>query len=586
MFGTRARRVSLFLLWVLASVGLFVGLDASPSAAQTTNVYVAGDIADCSGRSNSVANFLDANAGPFIAPGDIAYDSGTIAEFNQCYDPRFGVHKNRTYPAPGNHEYDTPDAAGYFQYFGSRAGNPGEGWYSTTINGWQVLSLNSNCFRVGGCGVGSPQYNWLQAQLNARPNACRVAFWHHPRFTSSASKPDFLGVNPLYQLLYNAGTDLVLQGHAHHYERFAPMNPQGAIDQARGIRTFVVGTGGAVQRGFDATPHLGSQKRQTGTFGVMELKLSPSSYSWSFKATNGPAINDTGSDTCHNAGGGGTPVAPSACTAQISANNANTALISWTRSANDNAAFYVVERSRNNGGWFWIGRRTSPATSINNSGLSNGSTYRYRVLSVSASGARTTARACSGALSPGGGGSPVAPASCVATRSGNSVTVSINRAANDNAAQFVIERSRNNGAWYWAGRINAPSTSFTNNGLSGSSSYAYRVKSRNSTLSSARLCNNGGGATSAVRVVSCWATQINGNQARVTWTRAANDNATSFVIYRQRNNGTWYWAARVGGNVTSWTNTGLGGGSYQYRIETLAGASRSASTSCGGNISV
>lgn len=450
-------------------------LQATPASAQSQKVYVAGDIADCSGRSNSVANFLDNNSGPFLAPGDLAYDNGSNADFANCYNPRFGVHKSRTFPAPGNHEYNTPGAAGYFNYFGSRVGSQNRGWYETTINGWQVITLDSNCFLVGGCGAGSDQYQWLQSRLAARPNACRIAQWHHPRFTSSVSNPDFTGINPLFQLLYQAGTDLVMQGHAHHYERFAPMNPSGAIDSNRGIRTFVVGTGGAVQRGF-GTAHLGSAVRRTGTFGLLELTLNQSSYSWQFRTTNGPAINDTGSDTCHNAtGGGGTPVAVSSCATTLP--SASTALVQWTRAANDNAAFYVVERSRNNGAWFWAGRRTSPATSINNANLASGNTYRYRVITLSASGARSAARTCSGSASPGGGGgNAVAVVSCWATRqTSNAINITWTPSGNANATAHVIYRSRNGGPFFWAGRVGANARNWVNGSLR-SGEYTYRVQ--------------------------------------------------------------------------------------------------------------
>ena len=572
----------------VAAAAVLTGIWLARADAAETKVWVTGDIADCSGRSDSIASFLDNRTGPFLAPGDLAYPDGTTADFMNCYDPRFGVHKNRTYPAAGNHEYHVTGAADYFAYFGARAGTPGKGWYSVQRGNWQIITLNSNCWLAGGCGPGSAQYQWLQGELNARPNACRLVQWHHPRFTSHVAYTDFTGIAPIFQLLYDAGTELVMQGHAHHYERFAPMNPSGQIDNNKGIRTFVVGTGGASQRGFGAV-HSGSQVRRVGTYGLLGLTLSDSSYSWEFHTTAGPTLTDTGSGNCHSGKGGG-PVAPVSCS--VSADGGNGARVDWVRAQGDSATAFVVERSRNGGTWYWAGRVNAPSTSFSNGGLADGSTFTYRVRTLAGSQTSAT-RLCSGSVTPGGGGGgPVAPVSCsVSADGGNGARVDWVRAQGDSATAFVVERSRNGGTWYWAGRVNAPSTSFSNGGLADGSTFTYRVRTlAGSQTSATRLCSGsvtpGGGGGGPVAPVSCSVSADGGNGARVDWVRAQGDSATAFVVERSRNGGTWYWAGRVNAPSTSFSNGGLADGStFTYRVLTLSGSQRSSVRHCSGSVS-
>ncbi|MDQ1373903.1 MAG: hypothetical protein QOJ09_1241, partial [Actinomycetota bacterium] len=237
-----------------------------------------------------------ARQGTVATLGDTVYETGTPAEFARCYAPAWGPFKDRTRPAPGNHDYATPHGAGYHAYFGAAAGTPGRGWYSYELGGWHVAVLNSNCGAVG-CGAGSAQERWLRADLAAHPVRCTLAYWHHPRFSSGLHGSD-VDVAPLYQALYDAGADVILAGHDHDYERFTPLDPKGVVDGARGIRTFVVGTGGRSHYPFPgALP--GSEVRRGDTFGVLVLTLEASSYRWEFVPASGRDGADAGTGVCH-----------------------------------------------------------------------------------------------------------------------------------------------------------------------------------------------------------------------------------------------------------------------------------------------
>jgi hypothetical protein len=258
----------------------------------------AGDIAVCSSEDDdATADLLDGIEGTVFTTGDNAYPDGTAEEFADCYDPTWGRHKARTRPSTGNHDYHVAGAAPYFAYFGAAAGNPGEGWYSYDLEGWHVIVLNSNCEEITGCEAGSAQESWLRADLAASTAACTVAYWHHPRF-SSGQHGDDLDVADLWQALYDADADVVLNGHDHDYERFAPQDPSGTFDAVRGIREFVVGTGGAAQRAF-GTPEPNSEVRETGTPGVLRLDLHAEGYDWEFIPIAGKTFTDSGSGTCH-----------------------------------------------------------------------------------------------------------------------------------------------------------------------------------------------------------------------------------------------------------------------------------------------
>ena len=266
---------------------------------ETVTLLAAGDIGDCSSKGDeATAALLDARPQGVVATlGDNAYPRGTAREFADCYGPTWGRHRARTRPAPGNHDYETSHASGYFGYFGAAAGEPGRGYYSYDLGSWHVIVLNSNCGGTS-CRPGGVQERWLRADLAASGAACTLAYWHHPRFSSGSGHGSDDAVAPLFAALYEAGADVVLAGHEHHYERFAPLDPSGRVDTARGIRSFVVGTGGRSHYGF-GDPITGSEVRDGNTYGVLELTLEPGAYGWQFLPEAGRTFTDSGRGTCH-----------------------------------------------------------------------------------------------------------------------------------------------------------------------------------------------------------------------------------------------------------------------------------------------
>jgi hypothetical protein len=281
---------------LLTTIYLPVVAANAPTAADPVLVG-AGDIASCDGSGDeATARLLDGIAGTVFTTGDNVYSSGTAAEFATCYDPSWGRHKARTRPAPGNHDYYTPGARGYYSYFGAAAGDPATGYYSYDLGTWHIVVLNSNCAAVGGCGAGSAQERWLRADLAAHPTTCTLAYWHHPRF-SSGGHGNTVAVQAIWQALYDAGADVVLNGHDHTYERFAPQTPTGIRDEARGMREFVVGTGGRSHYPI-TTPIANSEVHNTDTFGVLKMTLHPTSYAWEFVPVAGSTFTDQGSAAC------------------------------------------------------------------------------------------------------------------------------------------------------------------------------------------------------------------------------------------------------------------------------------------------
>jgi len=231
-----------------------------------------------------------------LALGDLQYDEGAAAAFSPSYDPTWGRVKSITSPAAGNHEYGTPGAAGYFRYFGGAAGDPGRGYYSFDLGGWHLIALNSNCSQVGGCEAGSPQERWLRRDLASSPAMCTLAFWHHPHFSSGLHGGSD-AYEPFWNALFEADADVVLAGHDHDYERFAPQTPEGHADRARGVREFVVGTGGRSLRDFPGAEG-NSEAHDDSTFGILELTLGRSAYAWRFRPAVG-TFTDSGSSSCH-----------------------------------------------------------------------------------------------------------------------------------------------------------------------------------------------------------------------------------------------------------------------------------------------
>ena len=277
-------------------------------------VAAAGDIA-CDPRSRfhgaphacrdrQTADVLaDADLAALLTLGDNQYEDGRLAAFRAVYDRSWGRFKQITRPAVGNHEYRTPGAAGHFDYFngvgrhGGPAGDRDKGYYSFDVGTWHLIALNSACDEVGGCHAGSPQEQWLRADLAAHPTGCTLAYWHHPRFSSGQQSSSTRFV-PFWTALYEAGADVVLAGHAHDYERFAPLTPDGVLDPLRGIREFVVGTGGKYHYGL-AAPQPHSESFDATTWGVLHVTLRPQAYEWRFVPEAGVTFTDSGSAACH-----------------------------------------------------------------------------------------------------------------------------------------------------------------------------------------------------------------------------------------------------------------------------------------------
>jgi hypothetical protein len=277
---------------------------SAPSSAPSSTtsgpetLIAAGDITSCSVTSDSAtARLVESIPGTVATLGDDAYESGSAQEYRQCYDPTWGTFLDRTRPAPGNHEYLTAGAAGYFAYFGLRAGDAKVGYYAYDLGAWRLYALNSNCADIGGCGADSAEVAWLQADLAAHPTQCVLAYWHHPRFSSGEHGSNAF-VAGLWDTLEAAGADIVLNGHDHDYERFAPMNAAGQVDTNGGIVEFVVGTGGRSHYPFTRILPT-SEVRDDTTFGVLDLTLSPGGWSSRFVPVAGKTFSDTASGTCH-----------------------------------------------------------------------------------------------------------------------------------------------------------------------------------------------------------------------------------------------------------------------------------------------
>jgi hypothetical protein len=253
----------------------------------------AGDIADCAWpRDEATAAILDSIPGIVFTAGDNAYPDGSAANYAGCYDPTWGRHKSRTRPTPGNHDYHIPGASAYFEYFGAAAGDPATGYYSFDLGSWHIIAVNS----VAPIGPGSAQIAWLADDLAAHRTRCTLAYWHYSLFSSGAYA--IPAMRTAWETLYGAGADVVLSGHDHIYERFAPQSPAGQPDPARGIREFVVGTGGGpLQPLLSIAPN--SEVRDNHTYGVLKLSLYQDSYHWDFVPAAGGTFSDSGTASCH-----------------------------------------------------------------------------------------------------------------------------------------------------------------------------------------------------------------------------------------------------------------------------------------------
>ncbi len=262
----------------------------------------AGDIAACdSDGDEETAALIDevlaeTEETVVFTTGDNAYDEGSAANFADCYDPYWGRHKAITRPVPGAREYRTPGASDYFEYFGDAAGVTGEGWYSYDLGAWHVIALNSNCEALGGCGLDSPQGQWLQQDVEASNARCTIAYWHDPTFSSTVDggHPDLL---EFYGFLFESDVEVVVNGDDHFYERFLPQD-QFNEEHDEGLRQFTVGTGGRSLSQF-GLPARHSAVRFNEAFGVLVLTLNPNGYEWEFRTVDGSPFTDRGFDTCH-----------------------------------------------------------------------------------------------------------------------------------------------------------------------------------------------------------------------------------------------------------------------------------------------
>ncbi|HVM17141.1 MAG TPA: Ig-like domain-containing protein [Gaiellaceae bacterium] len=315
-----------------------------PEHAGDPVLLATADVASCwSSGDESVARLLDTTPGVIAIAGDTEQNYGSAEEYRDCYDPAWGRHKHRTRPAVGDHEYRTPGAAGYFDYYGPSVGEPNKGWYSYDLGDWHIVVLNSNCTIVP-CGPGSEQLEWLERDLAANAKDCTAAYFHHPRWSSGQLHGDQRQVAPFWDVLYKYAVDFVWGGNDHTYQRYAKQNPAGQADP-RGIRQFVVGTGGTMHYKLGtARPNL--EVMHTGTFGVLKLTLRSGSYHWQFLPQEGKTFTDSGSTACNPlpGGGGGGDTTPPTVALTAPADGATVSgTVTLSADASDNVGVSRVE---------------------------------------------------------------------------------------------------------------------------------------------------------------------------------------------------------------------------------------------------
>jgi hypothetical protein len=381
-----------------ASTPTAVVADAPPPGDPV--IVSAGDIAGCDySEDEQTAQLVDAiRPTRVVTLGDHAYENGTASEFANCYHPTWGRHRAITTPVAGNHEYNTSGATGYYGYFGAAAGDPARGYYAYDLGSWRLYALNSNCAFVS-CAAGAAQEQWLRADLAANPRQCTLAFMHHPRFASgdTSDRRSTPAVGPLYQAFYEASGDVFLVAHNHFYERLGRLAPDGSVDLQRGIRNFVVGTGGRFLYDFGA-PIRGSEVRHNANHGVLELTLRATGYSWRFVSVAGGTSVDNGSDTCGAYIDTTPPSPPTDLGARVV--SSNRVDLTWTASGDDvGVTGYDVYR----GGALLA---TTTGTTYSDTTVVAGTTYSYLVRARDAasnvSGPSNTATA-----TPGGAGATV-----------------------------------------------------------------------------------------------------------------------------------------------------------------------------------
>jgi Calcineurin-like phosphoesterase len=300
--------IGLTVAFVIVALGIAVGAALNGGGDSQAEgggrvLLAAGDIAECDheGDEATAKILADYPQATIQTLGDNAYQHGTAEEFEQCYDSTWGQFKDRTMPATGNHDEATKNAQGYWDYFGPQGGPYDKYYYSYDLGSWHIVVLNSDCWRVGGCETDDPQAEWLRDDLARHSALCTLAVWHRPPFSSGryGDPEDTARVRPLWSVVNEDGVDVLLTGHEHSYERFAPMNAGGKRDDAQGVRLFVVGTGGGNLRSFANDPLPTTEARQDDTWGVLKLDLKPSGYDWEFLPVAGSSFSDSGTGSCH-----------------------------------------------------------------------------------------------------------------------------------------------------------------------------------------------------------------------------------------------------------------------------------------------
>ena len=440
--GSLLYRPSRYFMSIIILIGLIwlapdsSGLNKEMTVALAASdpvIAAAGDIA-CdpsnssfnggAGTSNSCRQkytsdlLLNANLAAVLPLGDNQYYCGGYQAFLQSYDLSWGKVKAITRPVVGNHEYLTSGgtgcnsanggAAGHFSYFGAAAGQPGQGYYSYDIGAWHLIALNSNCGDAGGCSSSSPQGQWLEADLAAHSNICTLAYWHIPLFSSGGRASS--NTQSFWQTLYNHNADLILAGHDHIYERFAPQTPSGTLDTVRGIRQFIVGSGGANHTSL-ATIFANSEVRNVDTFGILKLTLHPTSYDWQFIPEAGKTFTDSGTTLCH---GQTSDITPPTTPTNLVANAVAPGQVNltWTAST-DNVGVIGYQVFRDN-----VQIATASSASFADTGVQPQTTHSYKVVAFDAGGNFSPASNIASATTPADTAAPSAPTNLIASTNG------------------------------------------------------------------------------------------------------------------------------------------------------------------------
>ncbi len=379
-----------------------VGVVTAPPAVASTStgdyvVAAAGDIACDPSATTTVSTcqqtataslLTSLNPDAVLPLGDTQYESGALTAYQQSYGPTWGQLLPSTHPVVGNHEYETAGASGYYTYFGSAAGDPTKGYYSWNLGNWHLIALNGECAQGPdiGCAAGSPQEQWLKSDLANHTGQCILAYWHEPRFTSGLAGSN-TAYDAFWQDLYAAHADVVLNGHAHDYERFAPQTPSQAADPQNGLTEFVVGTGGVDLQNFNA-PLPNEVIRQNTTFGVLKLTLHSASYDWQYVPVAGSTFSDSGTASCH-ASGSSSDTTPPSVPSGLAASSVTSSQVglSWTASVDNTGgsgvAGYRVYRSDLSGP---LNTSLVTGTSYTDTTVSPSTSYTYAVSAVDNAG--------------------------------------------------------------------------------------------------------------------------------------------------------------------------------------------------------